>query len=75
MAGTTWQVIRQDPDQYDPDNTANPATGVVVHFQTGAGNTGSVFVPYARYSVHNVRQMVAARALLADEIGALTGHA
>ena len=67
-----WQVVRQAPDQYDPDNLANPSTGVIVYFVTGEGNEGSVFVPHNRYNVKSVREMVGARDKIADEIGSLS---
>lgn len=75
MAGTTWTVVRQVPDQYDFANPANPALGVIVFFVTGEGNDGSVFIPQARYNVKTVREMVAVRAKIADEVGALEGSA
>lgn len=70
MAG--YQVTRQAPDQYDPNNLSNPVTGVIVYFVTGDGNEGSVFVPHTRYTPKNVAQMVAAQAKIADEVGAIS---
>lgn len=64
-------ITRQEFDQYDFSNPSTPALGVVVYFQTDAGNIGSVFVPQARYKVPEVRKMVAAAARIADEVGAL----
>lgn len=68
---TSWQVTRQAPDQYDPDNLANPVTGVIVYFQTGQGNEGSVFIPYSQYTPAHVKTAINARARVADEIGNL----
>ena len=70
---STYTVIRQQPDQYDFTNPANPVAGTLVIFQTSEGNEGTVFVPATRYTVKNVRTMVAAKAKLIDEIGALEG--
>jgi len=70
MAG--WQVVRQAPDQYDPNNLSNPVTGVIVYFVTGDGNEGSVFVPHTRYTAHNVQLAVAAQAKVVDDIGRLS---
>lgn len=71
MANTGWQVTRQETDQYDFSNPGNPALGVYVYFVTSGGNSGSVFLPNAHYTVANVRKAVQARANLLDEIGAL----
>lgn len=73
MATTTYQVVRQAPDQYDPNNPGNPVVGVIVYFMTGEGNEGSIFVPQTRYTVKNVHQMVAAQAKIADEVGRIEG--
>jgi hypothetical protein len=68
---STWIVVRQATDQYDPDNPGSTVTGVIVYFQTGDGHDGSVFVPYARYTPANVKAMISARAEVLDTIGAL----
>jgi len=70
---STYTVVRQQPDQYDFTNPANPVLGVLVEFQTSEGNVGTVFVPNNRYTVKNVRTMLAAKAKLTDEIAALEG--
>ncbi len=72
MASSTWLVTRQVPDQYDFTAPGDPVLGTIVHFQTGEGNDGSVFVAYAHYTVVNVRRMIAARAAVIDAVGALS---
>ena len=72
MADASWVVVRQDQDQYDFTAPGNPVLGAVVHFQTGEGNDGSVFVAYNHYNAKTVRDMVAVRARIVDEIGALS---
>lgn len=70
-----YTVIRQVPDTYDFTVPGDPVLGVQVYFTTGNGNTGSVFVPEAKYTAANVSNMIGAKAKLIDEIGALgTAH-
>jgi hypothetical protein len=73
MAAYTYTVTSQQPDQYDFSTPGNPVLGTIVYFQTGAGNTGSVFVPAVHYTVANVKTAVAAKAKLLDEVGGITG--
>jgi hypothetical protein len=73
MAAYTYTVTSQVPDQYDFTNPGNPTLGTIVYFQTGEGNTGSVFVAAAHYTVANVRTAVAAKAKLLDEVSAISG--
>lgn len=69
---STWVVTRQVPDQYDFTAPGDPVLGTIVHFETGLGESGSVFVPAKRYNAHTVRAMVAAAAAAVDEIAQLT---
>lgn len=69
---TTWQITGDTPDQYEFDAANNPVTGHRVSFLTGAGRRGSVFVPEDHYNAAAVRQLVAAKAAIADEVGSLT---
>lgn len=69
MAG--YQVTRQIPDQFQLNGTGPPVVGIVVEFLTGDGNRGTVFVPDDQYGADSVRQAVAAKAALVDQIGAL----
>jgi hypothetical protein len=73
MAQTTYTVTSQQPDQYDFTNPGNPVLGTIVYFTTGEGNTGTVFVPAARYKVDVVRTMVAHAAKLLDQVGSIAG--
>lgn len=70
--GSTWVVTRQVPDQYDFTAPGDPVLGVIVHFQTGLGEPGSVFVPANRYTVDTVRAMIAAKAADIDAVAQLT---
>lgn len=75
MAGSsTWVVTRQVPDQFDFTAPGDPVLGVIVHFQTGLGESASVFVPANRYTVEVVRRMVAARAAEVDAVAQLTSE-
>ena len=68
----TWQVTRQAADQVNITTSGDPITGVRVFYQTGQGNTGSVFIPDTQY--HNtaaVKEALQAAANQADTIGAL----
>jgi len=64
-------ILRQETDQYDFTNPGSPVLGTTIFYQTGAGNTGSVFIPQTRYSIKEVHKVVAAAAALLDEVGAL----
>lgn len=75
MPSTTYTVTRQVPDTYDFTVPGDPVLGVQVYFNTGEGNTGSVFVPQSKYNGDNVRKMVAAKAKLIDDIGGIHGTA
>lgn len=71
-AGTTWSVTGQT-EQTQIAQGGSPVRGVQVFFTTGAGHQGSVFVPYAQYTLDNVRQMVSAAAAQMDAVGGLAG--
>lgn len=66
-----YTVIRQVPDTYDFTVPGDPVLGVQIYFTTAAGNTGSVFVPEAKYTAVNAGNMIGAKAKLIDEVGAL----
>lgn len=67
MAG--YQVTSQVTDQIITTDAGQTVTGTYVYFVTGEGQSGSVFVPDAHYTAGKVRQMVAAKAALLDEVG------
>jgi hypothetical protein len=69
----TYTVTSQSPDTYDFTTPGNPVLGVQVYFTTGEGNRGSVFVPQARYTINNIKTLVAAAARDMDAVGAITG--
>lgn len=69
----TWTVTGQN-EQTQIDPGGNPVKGVTVFYTTGAGHTGSVFVPYAQYTQANVRNLVNQAAAAMDSIGALTSQ-
>lgn len=72
----SWQVTRQRPDQIQTDQAGNTITGVVVYFTTGEGRESSVFVADTLYgNVDAVRNAVAAKADLVDQIGNLASDA
>ena len=73
MAAGTWRVIRQEADTFDFQHPGSSAIGTLVYFETGEGNDGSVFIPDNRLNTKVARQMLAAAAMLRDEIGALEG--
>jgi len=69
----SYTITRQATDQYDFSNPGDPVLGTQVYFTTGDGNSGSVFVPQARYGITLVRELVAAAAKELDGIGRLAG--
>jgi len=73
MAAGSYTVTSQATDQYDFTAPGNPVLGTIVYFTTGEGNSGSVFVPQARYTAANVHKLVAGAAKSLDEVGAITG--
>lgn len=72
MAGSGWTVTSQTPNQMIVTDAGVSEQGTYVYFRTGNGHAGSVFVPDNHYNAKNVRQMIAAKAALIDEVGALT---
>lgn len=72
QAATQWSVTGQtEQTQINPGG--NPVRGVQVFYQTAAGHTGSVFVPYAQYTAENVKNLVGTAAAKMDRIGGLSG--
>jgi hypothetical protein len=68
----TWTVTRQAADQVNIESNGDPVTGTRIFFQTGLGNTGSVFVTDANY--HNtagVKSAIQAQANQMDAVSAL----
>lgn len=69
----TWTVTGQN-EQTQIQPGGQPVKGVTVFFTTGAGHTGSVFVPYSTYNQATVRNLINAAATQMDAIGALTSQ-
>lgn len=73
MAGSGWEVTGQLSNQVRNTPTNGTVEGTWIYFTTGDGNSGAVFVPDNIY-LHKkkVHAMIAAQALLMDEIGNLS---
>lgn len=70
----TWRVTGQvEQSQVNASGQLSP--GVRVSFTTGAGHSGSIWVPNTAYSVETVRTMIANQAGILDAVGSLTGGA
>lgn len=69
----TWRVTGQtEGTQITPSGQV--VDGVTVSFTTGAGATGSVFVPMSQYTPAIVRGLVQARANIVDQVSNLTSE-
>lgn len=66
-----WRVTSQAIDQVTTDDAGNIVRGTLVRFVTEAGALGSVFVPDIYYNAQTVHAMIAAKAAVIDEVGAL----
>jgi hypothetical protein len=64
VTGTTETML--------PDSTGRYVTGYQVSFLTGAGNSGTVFVPRDRFSPQSVQVAVAEHAATLDAINTLS---
>ena len=71
---TTWTVTGQT-EYTQVAATGPPVQGVKVFYTTGAGHSGSVFVPYSQYNTVNVRAAINAAAATMDAVGQLSGGA
>lgn len=67
-----WTVTGQAEDSIIND-AGRAVNGVKISFTTPAGDTGTVFVPNAAYSVDNVRAAIAAKVATMLGISALNG--
>jgi hypothetical protein len=68
---SSWRVVAQQ-ETTAPGPAGTYTKGVIVSFVTGAGETGSVFVPNNVYNAETVREMVAAKVAVMAGIGALS---
>lgn len=67
---TSWQVTgQQEAQSFNAQNQL--VGGVRIMFTTGAGHSGTVFVPMAQYTPDYVRQVVSQQAALMDQVGSL----
>lgn len=66
-----WKVTLQ---QEATDTAANGqfVPGYRIYFTTGAGHSGSVFVPRAQYTVEAVKTIIRTHADQLDQIGGLS---
>jgi hypothetical protein len=68
---TGWQVTGLDPNSYVAAANGDPIYGARVHFATGAGNKGSVFLADSDLTPANVGTMIDMKAALLDQISTL----
>lgn len=69
--GSGWTVTGQiETTQIGP--TGNLQKGVQVTFTTGAGASGSVFVPHERFNASTVRDAIRQRAAILDTVANLS---
>lgn len=69
--GPTWQVTGQI-EQTQIGANSQLVKGMLVSFTTGAGNSGSVFVPDSQYTPDKVKAAIVAQAAVLDAVSALT---
>jgi hypothetical protein len=67
-----WTIIGQ-AETFQTDDAGAFVPGVTVTFQLPGGQTGSVFVPNAKYTVEGVKAAVAARAAAMAAVSQLQG--
>lgn len=75
MNGSTPQAswsIGPQQQATQPDAAGRFTQGILVHFTTGKGNQGTVFVPEAQYNPTNVAAQVQAKANAMDAVSALS---
>lgn len=68
---TGWRVTAQNVDQVTTDDSGQIVRGTIVRFVTEGGTHGNVFVPDIYYNPRTVHAMIAAKAAVIDEVGAL----
>lgn len=72
MAATGWTVTGLVSDQFDYAPGRDPVVGTRVNFITAEGHRGSVFVPDDHLTADNARQLIAAKAAVLADVGALS---
>jgi len=68
---SSWKVTGQT-EYTQVAATGPPVQGVKIFFTTGAGHSGSVFLPYSQYNTQSAANAVAAAAAQMDAVGALS---
>lgn len=66
--------ITSQAETYDRGANGQFSNGVQVSFRTRSGAQGSVFVPYAEYTIAAVRQRVTERATAMEAVQNLGGE-
>lgn len=74
IAHTGWQVRNIDPAAYVTDANGDLMYGARVHFITGAGNKGSVFVSNQQLTPAAVGELINVQAALLDSIATMTAE-
>ena len=68
---SSWKVTGQT-EYTQVAATGPPVQGVKIFYTTGAGHSGSVFLPYSQYNTQTAAAAVAAAAAQMDAVGQLT---
>lgn len=70
----SWTVVSQRETMEQDPASGTITAGWRIYFQTGAGQSGSVFVPNAIYqNVDTVKQMIADQVKTVTAVGNLNG--
>ncbi len=72
MAGHSWEIVDIVTDQTVNTGSNNTQVGSTVHFRTGDGWEGSVFIPDSKWNHDNIKHAVRERAKQLDEAGKLS---
>jgi hypothetical protein len=70
----TSYVVTGQTERDQVQSSGPPVKGVTIYYQTGKGNSGSVWVPYSTYNQGPaaVAPVIAAAAARMDQIGSLS---
>lgn len=68
----SWTVTSQH-ERVEVGDSGQAERGIRVEFNTPSGAHGSVFVPSRLYTTEYVRQQIAARAAVLEEVAGLKG--
>ena len=70
--GTGWQVTGQSPTTV-PSPSGTVERGMNVTFRTSTGVLSTVFVPDSMYTPDNVKNIIAQKAAVLDQVSGLKG--